>query len=146
MIKPRRLRLGDTIGIIAPASAPPDPGAIDRSVATLQALGFRAKLAPHVRNRWGYLAGNDRERGGDLVGMFADPEVAAILCVRGGYGTPRLLPFLDYDTIHSNPKILVGYSDITALHCALLRKAHLISFHGPMLNSDLIQTDCPSFT
>jgi muramoyltetrapeptide carboxypeptidase len=146
LIKPGRLSPGQTIGIVAPASAPPDPHAIDRSVAALEGLGFTARLAPRVRNRWGYLAGNDRDRAGDLMDMFAHPKVDAIFCVRGGYGTPRLLPVLDYDRIRSAPKILMGYSDITALHCALLRKAGLISFHGPMLNSDLIKPKCPSFT
>ncbi len=146
MIKPRRLNQGETVGIVAPASAPPDPGAIDRSATALERLGFRPKLAPNVRNRWGYLAGTDRDRASDLMAMFGDPDVAAIVCVRGGYGTPRLLSLLDYERIKENPKILVGYSDITALHCALLRKAALISFHGPMLNSELIKANCPSFT
>jgi muramoyltetrapeptide carboxypeptidase len=145
-IKPRRLAYGETIGIVAPASAPPDPKAIDRSVAVLERLGFKPKLAPKVRNRWGFLAGNDRDRAGDLMKMFADRKVDAILCVRGGYGTARLLPRLDYRVIRANAKIFVGYSDITSLHCAFLAKANLISFHGPMLNSDFIQKDFPDFT
>src|SRR5262249_25020402 len=78
--------------------------------------------------------------------MFADPEVRAILCVRGGYGTGRLLGLLDYTRIRANPKIFMGYSDITALHCALLRLAKLVSFHGPMLNSDFAKGDLPELT
>jgi muramoyltetrapeptide carboxypeptidase len=78
--------------------------------------------------------------------LFADHTVKTIFCVRGGYGTARLLPLLDYRVIRANPKIFVGYSDITSLHCALLVKANLISFHGPMLNSELIKEDCPAFT
>jgi muramoyltetrapeptide carboxypeptidase len=78
--------------------------------------------------------------------MFADRKVKAIICVRGGYGASRLLPLLDYRTIRANPKILIGYSDITSLHCALLVKCNLVSFHGPMLNSDFVKKDFPDFT
>jgi muramoyltetrapeptide carboxypeptidase len=78
--------------------------------------------------------------------MFADRSVKAVICVRGGYGTSRLLPLLDYRTIRANPKIFVGYSDITSLHCAFLVKSNLVSFHGPMLNSDFVKTDFPDFT
>jgi muramoyltetrapeptide carboxypeptidase len=145
-IIPGHLEYGDTIGIVAPASAPPDPKSIDRSVAALERLGFRPKLAAHVRQRWGFLAGGDRDRAADLMRMFCDARVKAILCVRGGYGSSRLLPLLDYAAIRDHPKALVGYSDITSLHCALLRKCNLVSFHGPMLNSDFIKERCPDFT
>jgi muramoyltetrapeptide carboxypeptidase len=145
-IKPPRLNYGDTVGIVAPASAPPDPKAIDRSVEALERLGFKPKLAANVRRRWGFLAGSDRERAADLMKMFLDPRVNAIICVRGGYGTARLLPLLDYGKIRANPKILIGYSDITSLHSAFLVKANLISFHGPMLNSDFIKNRVPDFT
>jgi muramoyltetrapeptide carboxypeptidase len=145
-IKAPRLNPGDTIGIIAPASAPPDPKAVDHSVTVLERLGFKPKLAPNVRKRRGFLAGTDRDRASDLMKMFADSKVKAILCLRGGYGTPRLLPLLDYKAIRSHPKIFIGFSDITALHSAFLLKSGLISFHGPMLNSDLIKPDCPPFT
>lgn len=145
-IKPERLNKGDTIGILAPASAPPDPTVIERSVALLESLGFKARLAPNVRRRWGFLAGSDRERADDLMRLFANRQVAAIFCVRGGYGTARLLDRLDYRVIRANPKIFVGYSDITSLHCAFLNRANLVSFHGPMLNSDLVKEDVPRFT
>lgn len=145
-VKPSRLNYGDTIGIIAPASAPPNPDTIDRSVEVLARLGFKARLAPRVRKRWGFLAGSDRDRAADLMRMFADPQVKAIVCVRGGYGTARLLPLLDYDAIRARPKIFVGYSDITSLHGAFLKKSNLVSFHGPMLNSDLVQESLPEFT
>jgi len=146
LIRPRPLSPGDTLGIVAPASAPPDPTAIDRGVAVLEQLGYRVKLARNVRRRRGFLAGSDRERADDLMKMFADRRVRAILCVRGGYGTARLLARLDYGTIRDQAKILVGYSDLTALHCALLTKARLISFHGPMLNSDFASGKVPRFT
>ncbi len=144
--RPPRLLPGNTIGIVAPASAPPNPHNIDRGVAVLEQLGFKVKLAPKVRSRLGFLAGTDRERAGDLMRMFSDRKVDAILCVRGGYGSARLLPLLDYGVIRANPKIFVGYSDITSLHCALLTKADLISFHGPMLNSDFALPEMPRFT
>src|SRR5947208_10301883 len=145
LIKPEHLEFGDTIGIVAPASAPPEPETIDRSVQVLERLGFKVKLARNVRKRWGFLAGSDRERAADLMTMFADRKVKAIVCVRGGYGTARLLPLLDYRKIRANPKIFIGYSDITSLHCAFLTRANLISFHGPMLNSDFVKKDFPDF-
>lgn len=146
LIRPPHLFPGATLGIIAPASAPPDPRNVDRAIAVLERLGYRIKLAPNVHKRLGYLAGPDRERAGDLMRMFTDKKVNAILCVRGGYGTARLLPLLDYKLIRANAKIFVGYSDITSLHCALLTKAGLVSFHGPMLNSDFATRELPDFT
>lgn len=146
LIRPRHLSPGDTLGIVAPASAPPDPKSIDKAVAALEGLGFKVRLAPNARKRHGFLAGNDRDRAGDLMRMFTDRRVNAILCVRGGYGTARLLPLLDYGVIRNNAKIFVGYSDITSLHCAFLTRANLVSFHGPMLNSDFVHADLPDFT
>jgi muramoyltetrapeptide carboxypeptidase len=143
---PPRLSYGDTIGIIAPASAPPDPRSIDRGAATLERLGFKSKLGHNARKRWGFLAGSDRDRAADLMSMFSDSKVKAILCIRGGYGTARLMPRLDYRTIRANPKIFVGYSDITSLHCAFLTQANLVSFHGPMLTPDFAREDLPDFT
>src|SRR6516225_5636385 len=119
LIKPERLNFGDTVAIVAPASPPPDPANIDRGIAGLEELGFKVRLPPNLRRRWGFLAGTDRERAGDLMKMFVDPEVKAIFCLRGGYGAGRLLSRLDYRMVRRNPKIFVGYSDITALHCAL---------------------------
>ena len=145
-IKPARLHYGDTLGIIAPASAPPDPKAIDYSVGVLEKLGFKVKLGRHVRKRLGFLAGADRDRAADLMTMFTDHLVRGILCVRGGYGTARLLSLLDYQIIRTHPKVFVGYSDITSLHFAFLKKSNLVTFHGPMLNSDFIRENFPSFT
>jgi muramoyltetrapeptide carboxypeptidase len=146
LIRPPRLNPGDTLGILAPASAPPDPKNVDRAVAVLEKLGYRIKFSRHAHRRLGYLAGNDRERASDVMQMFTDRKVNAILCVRGGYGTARLLPRLDYKTIRAHAKIFVGYSDITSLHAAFLKQAGLISFHGPMLNSDFALKDLPHFT
>jgi muramoyltetrapeptide carboxypeptidase len=146
LLKPERLNFGDTIGIIAPASAPPDPKAVDRAVAALERFRFKPKLSKHVRARLGFLAGTDRQRATDLMEMFADKKVKAIICIRGGYGSARILDRLDYDVIRRNPKILSGYSDITSLHGALMRKANLISIHAPMLNGALADPKVPEFT
>src|SRR5690348_11381472 len=126
---PERLHDGDTVALIAPASAPPDPKAIDQSIGLLETMGFSVMLPCNTRKRLGFLAGKDRDRAEDLMRVFADPKVKAVFCVRGGYGTPRLLPLLDYRVIRENPKIFVGYSDMTALHCAFLLRANLLTFH-----------------
>jgi muramoyltetrapeptide carboxypeptidase len=146
LLKPERLSFGDTVGIIAPASAPPDPKAVDRAAAGLERLGFRPKFAKNVRARHGFLAGSDRERAADIMQMFADKKVTAIICLRGGYGAARLLDRLDFDVIRRHPKILAGYSDITTLHGAVAVKAKLMSIHSPMLNGELDADDLPEFT
>jgi muramoyltetrapeptide carboxypeptidase len=143
---PRRISPGDTLGLIAPASAPPDPKVVDHSVAALEKMGFKVKLARNARKRWGFLAGRDHERAADIMQMFTDPKVKGIVCIRGGYGTGRLLPLLDYKTIRKNPKAFIGFSDITALHCAFLKYSNLVSFHGPMPASHFVQDDFPEFT
>jgi muramoyltetrapeptide carboxypeptidase len=143
---PQRLHPGDTIGLIAPASAPPDPKSIDKAVTAIEKMGFQVKLARNVRKRWGFLAGSDRDRAADIMQMFADREVHGILCVRGGYGTARLLDLLDYRVVRKNPKIFAGYSDITALHCAFMQEANLLTFHSPMATSDFIKDRYPRFS
>lgn len=114
-------------------------------MAALEKLGFRPRLSPHARERHGFLAGSDAGRAADLMQMFTDTEVKAIFCVRGGYGTARFLSLLDYGVIRQNPKILVGFSDATTLHCAIQLNANLVSFHGPMLNSGFAASDVPPF-
>jgi muramoyltetrapeptide carboxypeptidase len=131
---------------VAPASAPTNPKNIDLALGALAKLGFKAKPATHLRKRLGFLAGSDRERAEDIMEMFAHQAVKGIICFRGGYGAARLLPLLDYRTIRQNPKIFIGYSDITSLHAAFLAKASLVSFHGPMLNSDFLKDNVPDFT
>jgi muramoyltetrapeptide carboxypeptidase len=146
LLKPACLQPGDVIGIIAPASPPPDPKAVDRAIGQVEWLGFKPKLGRHVRARHGFLAGSDRDRAGDLMRMFLDVRVKGIICLRGGYGTARLLERLDYAAIRQNPKVFAGYSDITGLHCALLKKAGLVTFHSPMLNEGLGRPDFPKFS
>jgi muramoyltetrapeptide carboxypeptidase len=132
LLRPRRLQAGQTVGLVAPSSAPNDPEHIRFAIETLESLGFRVRPGAHLFARDGYLAGVDAARAADLNAMFADDDVDAVWCVRGGYGASRILPMLDYDRIRRTPKALVGYSDITALHMALHTQAGLVSFHGPV--------------
>jgi muramoyltetrapeptide carboxypeptidase len=145
LIKPERLCFGDTVGVIAPSSPPPDPNAVDRAAETLERFGFTPKLADNVRDRHGFLAGGDRERAANLMQMFTDKTVKAIICLRGGYGAARLLGLLDYRIIRRHAKIFCGFSDITSLHCAFAKKVNMISIHAPML-SGLQSKDLKEFT
>ena len=132
LIRPRRLAPGQTIGIVAPSSAPNEPERIRFAIETVESLGFKVQPGPHLYDREGYLAGADTARADDLNAMFADDSVDAIWCVRGGYGASRILPALDYSLMRRRPKALIGYSDITALHMAIHRHAGLVTFHGPV--------------
>jgi muramoyltetrapeptide carboxypeptidase len=135
--KPPRLEPGDTIGLIAPASGVKDSERIDASVAFFEKEGYKVKLGEHARKVTDFLAGSDRERLDDLHTLWRDNSVKAIWCLRGGYGTLRLIDRLDYQLFYDTPKIFVGYSDITTLHLAMLVKSQLVTFHGPMAASDL---------
>lgn len=129
--KGRALQPGDCIAIAAPASGMDDLD-ISLAVRKLESWGYRVKLAPHLYAQSGYLAGSDDLRAAELNALFADDEVDAILCLRGGYGSARILDLLDYDLVAAHPKMVIGYSDITALHAALLQKTDLVVIHGPM--------------
>jgi len=131
LLFPGRLAAGDVIGLVSTASPPDDAGKIDRVIERLTARGFRVKPGKYLRKRDGYLAGTDEERAEDFNALVADPEVKAIFALRGGYGSCRILPLLDYAAIRANPKPFLGYSDNTALHHAILLKAGLATFHGP---------------
>lgn len=126
----RKLKLGDTIGLITPAGVLDDEESISIAREIFETLGFKVKEGKHIRSRYGNLAGTDQERIADIHDMFADKTVKAIVCIRGGSGTSRLLDRLDYKLISNNPKILLGYSDITALILALYAKTGLVTFHG----------------
>ena len=132
-LKPPRLRGGDLIGIVSPASTPATQEKVDKGVHYLEGLGYRVKIGRHAMAQYGYLAGTDEERSADLNDMLRDPAVKAVFALRGGYGTPRILDLLDYGAARRDPKILVGYSDITGLQLAFLRKAGLVTFSGPMV-------------
>lgn len=136
ILKPLRLKKGDLVGIVSPASPISDHSKIERGVRYLESLGYRVLVGDNTVKTVGYLAGTDSERVADLHSMIRNKSVKAIICVRGGYGTPRLLHLIDYALIARNPKILVGYSDITALELAIWRKSRLITFQGPMLGVD----------
>lgn len=135
IVKPKRLSRGDTVGLIAPAGYV-DEEEYKRAVHNLESLGFKVKAGKNVRNRKGFLAGTDKERLEDLHWAFRDTEIKAVWCVRGGYGVTRILPAIDYDLIKKNPKIFIGYSDITALHLAISQNTGLVTFHGPVASSE----------
>lgn len=128
---PPRLRPGDLIGLIEPASASDEPFDLVLIEEAMAAMGLRTKRAAHVLGRFGYMSSPDRDRAADVNAMFADKEVRAIMAVRGGWGCARMLPYLDYDLIRANPKLVVGFSDITALHMAIAAKGGAYTLHGP---------------
>ena len=132
----RPLPSGALIGVIAPAG-PAEPERIEAVAPMIEAQGYRARLFPGCTQRQGYLAGSDELRLADLHAAFADDEVAAIHCIRGGYGCMRLLDRVDRELVRRRPKLLIGYSDVTALH-ALLARVGLPSLHAPMAASDIV--------
>ena len=135
--KPRALKLGDTIGLIAPSS-PTSGENVEKAKKTIIDMGFKVKMGKSPYERYGYLSGSDEIRAEDINEMFKDDQVDGIICLRGGYGTPRILDLIDYHAIRENPKVFVGYSDITALHIAFNQISNLLTFHGPMVTSDII--------
>lgn len=141
MVFPENLKPGDTIGLAAPAF-PVTQEKRDAGVALLEHMGFRVSVGEcleQLYNCHGYLAGEAKKRAQDLNRMFGDPQIKAIFCVRGGYGSAHIMKYLDYDLIRRNPKIFVGYSDLTNLHSALNQICGLVTFHGPMVISNMIQ-------
>lgn len=132
IIKPRSLREGDLVGLVTPSTYVSDPDRLALAARTVRYFGLRPRFGRNVRKRAGYLGGSIAERAADLHDMFSDPEIKAVFCVRGGYGSGQLLDSLDYDLIRRNPKIFLGYSDITALHLAIHKKTGLVTFHGPV--------------
>ncbi|MCK9408211.1 MAG: LD-carboxypeptidase [Bacteriovoracaceae bacterium] len=136
-IKPTSLKKGDCIGIVSPASPPSVIEKIYKGAEYFERLGYRVVFGKNVQKVYGYLAGTDQERADDINAMFADRNVKAIVAVRGGYGTPRMLSLIDYSLIKKNPKILVGYSDMTALQLAIFRKTGLVTFSGPMAGVEM---------
>lgn len=131
ILAPEKLEPGDTIGIAAPAS-PFDLRKFKRGIDALESMGFNVYIPEGIFNRNGYLAGTDLQRSSLLNNLFLNKDIKAILCARGGFGSLKILPFLDYENISDNPKAFIGYSDVTAVLSALFKKCGLISFHGPM--------------
>jgi len=131
IIKPTRLASGDVIGLIAPGSGM-SAEAFEKAVTHIESLGFKTRYTATARLENGYLSADEWQRAADLHRAFSDPEVKAVWCVRGGYGCARLLPFIDFSIIKKNPKIFIGFSDITAVHLAILGITGLVTFHGPV--------------
>lgn len=134
---PKKLQKGDTVGIICPCS----PISLEREklcIKTLEDMGYKVKKADNLTlNYGGYMAGDGDIRGRWINEMFKDPEVDAIFCVRGGDGGSRVMEYLDFDLIRQNPKIFVGYSDVTSLHVAITQNCGFVTFHGPMVSSNM---------
>jgi muramoyltetrapeptide carboxypeptidase len=129
--KPLRLKAGDRVGLIEPAGFTEDRFDLAMVLDTIRAMGLVPRPAPHVLKRYGYLAGSDQDRAADINAMYADRDVRALFAVRGGWGCARVLPYLDWDVIRANPKLLVGFSDVTALHLAMAAKTACPTIHGP---------------
>jgi muramoyltetrapeptide carboxypeptidase len=144
LIKPKKLRAGQTIGLFAPGGFVTQ-AQVERSQDNMRSLGFKVKLAPNIFARWGGYAGTVPERVQSLHQLYFDSDVAALWAVRGGSGTLGLLPLLDYAQMGATPKPVIGYSDISALHLALLSQAGLVSFHGPVASSTLSEFTTASF-
>jgi muramoyltetrapeptide carboxypeptidase len=138
LTRPKRLKEGDVVGVVAPAG-PVDPELLEKGLKILRGMKLKPVLGEHVLSRRGYLAGKDEDRADDLMSMFKNPDVKAILCARGGYGVNRVLPLLKPGIIRKNPKIVVGASDITLLLLYLAKKCSLVAFHGPMVGGNFGQ-------
>ena len=137
---PKTLKKGATIGLIA-TSSDTETARVAACVKKLEDMGYKVKAADNLDSNYGgYMAGTGEIRGQWVNRMFADPEVDAIFCVRGGDGSSRIMEYLDYDMIRQNPKIFLGYSDVTNLHLALNQKCDLVTFHGPMVSSNMVDS------
>lgn len=135
MIWPEPLNPGDKVAITAPSS-PVGEEKLEISAESIKFLGLEPVIMPSCHMSHGYLAGPDKQRACDINTAFADDRIKGIFCMRGGYGTTRILPLLDFDIIKNNPKVFIGYSDITSLHFNINSKCGLVTFHGPMPTTD----------
>jgi muramoyltetrapeptide carboxypeptidase len=145
LIRPPAIAKGEAIGVVAPSYSPRS-GPLERGVKALKRAGYEVILDPDIAQLRRFQRQEDERRASNFMGMWLDPRIKAVIGGTGGYGAVRMLPYLEPEIFRNNPKIFVGYSDITSLHCAFLVKSGLISFHGPMLNSDFIKKDFPEFT
>lgn len=130
-IKPKRLEKGNTIGVVSPASPSYNKSEIDRGIETLNEWGYKVELSKNINQKTGFFSGSDIERADDLNEMFKSKDIDAIFVTQGGYGSAQILRYLDFETIRKNPKIFIGFSDITSLHLAINKITGLITFHGP---------------
>ena len=132
VLRPPALRAGDRVRVVAPARTPDDR--LARGVQVLESLGLVVELGAHVNDKYGYLAGTDADRLADLNAAFRDPGIRGVFAARGGYGTQRIVDGLDVGAVRRDPRVFVGFSDLTSLHGKLWRAARLVSFYGPMVN------------
>ena len=146
LIKPEFLNIGDTIGILAPSGAVENKENVFRAKTFFENKGYKVVLSENIFDKHRYLAGTDNNKLQELHKFFKNPEIKAIVCVRGGYGAIRLIRDIDYELIKNNPKIFCGYSDITALSLMMLKKSNLMTFSGPVANSDFGAEEICDFT
>ncbi len=144
IIKPKRLNKGDKIGLVTPGSYITEAEK-DESIANIRNLGFNVTYSDRLMQKNGYFSATDKERAADLNEMFERDDIQAIISARGGYGSARILPFLDYNLISAHPKPFIGFSDVTAVHYALYKKSGLVSFHGPVSISTFSRFSTSSF-
>jgi muramoyltetrapeptide carboxypeptidase len=136
IVRPPALQPGDTIALVAP-SRPSDPCRLAGAISWLEHRGYRVRRASHIHDEYFYLAGADEDRARDVMDAFLDDGIAGILCVRGGFGTGRMVDLLDYDAIAAHPKVFIGFSDSTGLQLALYARAGLVTFTGALADTDL---------
>ncbi|MDE1918748.1 MAG: LD-carboxypeptidase [Sphingomonadales bacterium] len=145
LARPPRLHAGDTVGLIAPASSDDQPIHLDNAMNTVRGMGLIPHTGRHVSDIYGYFSGSDADRAADIHAMFADDSVRAIFAIRGGWGSARLLPLLDWDLIRANPKLVVGSSDVTALHLAIAARGGFASIHAPNISNHWDKISWDSF-
>ncbi len=133
--KPLALKRGDTVGVVSAAAAV-EPKALERGLELIHSIGFHPRVSRHVLDRDDILAGSDRQRAEELQAFFADPDIRAIFVARGGYGSGRILPLLDFAALALTPKPFIGFSDLTFLLNPIVERARIVAFHGPMLAID----------
>lgn len=132
VVKPPALREGDLAALVAPAGPLKSEEDLQRAVLNVETLGYRVRVGEHALARYGHLAGTDAQRAADFNAAIHDPEVRAIFALRGGYGTMRILDAIDYDALSAHPKVVLGYSDLTALLNAISQRSGIVTFHGPV--------------
>ncbi|MGV8920566.1 MAG: S66 peptidase family protein [Pseudomonas sp.] len=128
---PKRLQVGDAVALVSPAG-PVAQQRVEAAVKVLTDWGLRPRVYPHALSRHSFYAGTDEQRASDLNDALADPQIRAVICNRGGYGVQRIIPHLDFAAVRRDPKLVLGFSDITALHAALWRNTRLATIHGPV--------------
>ena len=137
LLAPPPLAPGARVALLSPAGPITDRADLARAESNARALGWEPVMFPGALARHGYLAGDDASRAADLNAAIRDPRIDGIWCMRGGYGAMRILDAIDYDALRRSPKAVIGYSDITALHCAIAARCGLVSYHGPNARGEL---------